>query len=218
VDDRRDRTPSQLGKIKQLGVMVRRLMNRQYIRAIATIGLIFLAGCNATSANPNTQASNTITPSQSPLSVPPAATEERSPTPPPQVASAPLMAQRTPSQSSLPVGSVSELQGDTTCEGTGGILAYAETENFLIYICSDRNDATQPRYYRSFDRDGTPGIRLEATDYDPRQMRYFEFKNEGYSYLLQMPMGATPNPMLTVIFPDGSAMEEAITRYLTKRS
>jgi hypothetical protein len=128
------------------------------------------------------------------------------------------MAQRTPSASSLLVGSVAELQGDTTCEGTGGILVYAETENYLIYICSDRNDTTQPRYYRSFDRNGTPGIRLEAADYDPRQMRYFEFKNEGYSYLLQMPMGATPNPMLTVVFPDGTAIEEVMTRYLTKRN
>ena len=201
-------------------------MSHQYVLTIATIGSIVLAGCNATSANPNPKASNTLTtltPPQSSLSAatptatsPVVAADTTSPKP--EVASAPLMAQRTPSSSSLPVGSVAELQGDTTCEGTGGILVYAETENYLIYICSDRNDPTQPRYYRSFDRDRTPGIRLEATDYDPRQMRYFEFKNEGYSYLLQMPMGATPNPMLTVLFPDGTAIEEAITRYLTKRN
>lgn len=199
-------------------------MNRQSVIAIATIGSIVLAGCNTTSANSNPKASNSITPSPSTLAVPTAApTAAPTPTPtatasPPEVASAPLMAQRTPSSSSLPVGSVAELQGDTTCEGTGGILVYAETENYLIYICSDLNDPTQPRYYRSFDRDRTPGMRLEATDYDPRQMRYFEFKNEGYSYLLQMPMGANPNPMLTVLFPDGTAIEEAITRYLTKRN
>lgn len=47
-------------------------------------------------------------------------------------------------------------------------------------------------------------------------MRYFEFKNGGYTYLLQIPTGATPNPVLTVRLPDGSYVEEPITRYLAK--
>ena len=116
----------------------------------------------------------------------------------------------------IEVGYLSEIEGDVTCRQTGGILAYAETENYLVYICADVNDPTQPRYYRSFDRDGNPGLNLEATDYDPFKGRYFEFKNSQYSYLLQIPTGATPNPRLTVQFPDGEFIEEEVMRYLAK--
>ncbi len=83
----------------------------------------------------------------------------------------------------LKVGALSEIKGDKTCDGTGGIFVYAETKTYRIYICADRKDKTQPRYYRSRERYGKGKLDLEAKGYNPHQMRYFEFKNNGYSYL-----------------------------------
>lgn len=116
----------------------------------------------------------------------------------------------------LKVGSLRELKRDSTCNGTGGIMTYAETQNHRIYICADKSDRTQPRYYRSRSRNGSR-LDLEAKNYDPRQMRYFEFKNNGYTYILQMPMAAIPNPNLSVQFPNGRIVEERVLRYLAKQ-
>ncbi len=117
----------------------------------------------------------------------------------------------------LKVGSLKELQGDQTCRGTGGIMTYAETNHYLVYICSDQKDPSQPRYYRSRDRrNHNSTLNLEATNYNPRQMRYFEFKNKGYTYVLQMPMAQIPNPVLAIEFPSGKRVEERILRYLAK--
>jgi hypothetical protein len=117
----------------------------------------------------------------------------------------------------LKVGALSEIKGDKTCDGTGGILVYAETQNFRIYICSDRKDKTQPRYYRSRERYGKGKLDLEAKGYNPQQMRYFQFKNNGYSYLLQKPMSQIPNPELTVLSPNETPLlSEKVTRYLAR--
>lgn len=122
-----------------------------------------------------------------------------------------------PALANLPVGSLREIEGDVTCaRGTGGILVYAETANYLIYICSDANDPTAPRFYRSRNRDGSPGLNLEAVGYNPRQLRYFEFLNNGYTYVLQIPSAQIPNPVLAVEFPNGRRVEERVTRYLTR--
>lgn len=114
------------------------------------------------------------------------------------------------------VGSLRELKGDQTCRGTGGIMTYAETRNFRVYICADKNDRTQPRYYRSRNRSGQGGLNLEAKDYNPRQMRYFEFRNQGFSYTLQIPTSQIPNPVLSIQFPDGRIIEEPVLRYLAR--
>lgn len=116
----------------------------------------------------------------------------------------------------LKVGSLRELQGDPTCQGTGGIMTYAETRNYRVYICADKTDRTQPRYYRSRDRNGAGSLNLKATDYNPRQMRYFEFKNKGFTYILQMPMSQIPNPVLSIQFPNGRVIEEPVLRYLAR--
>ena len=94
-------------------------------------------------------------------------------------------------------------------------MTYAETKSFLVYICADRRDRTQPRYYRSRDRRSRKSsLNLEATNYDPRQMRYFEFKNKGYPYVLQIPMSQIPNPALGIEFPNGKRDEGRVLRYL----
>jgi hypothetical protein len=206
-------------------------MNHNYFSSIAVLWTLAIAigGCTEVAKNPapNPPPTTPSTPTETPLpSSPPPQTEAPTPTPPTSTPSpsnpsvepspSPVESPGTPAQSQIKVGSVSEIEGDITCRQTGGILVYAETENYLVYICADENNPTQPRYYRSFNRDGTPGLNLEATDYDPRQMRYFEFKNGEYTYLLQIPTGATPNPALTVELPDGSSIEERITRYLAK--
>ncbi|MBW4489212.1 MAG: SH3 domain-containing protein [Trichocoleus desertorum ATA4-8-CV12] len=122
-----------------------------------------------------------------------------------------------PAIAQLRVGNLSEIEGDITCgRGTGGTLAYAETKNYLVYICGTEGDPTAPRFYRSRTRDGSQGLNLEAVNYDPRQMRYFEFTNNGYTYVLQMPMSQIPNPVLAVEFPNGKRVEERVLRYLAR--
>lgn len=122
-----------------------------------------------------------------------------------------------PAIAQLKVGSLSEIEGDITCgRGTGGTLAYAETKNYLVYICGAEDDPTAPRFYRSRTRNGGPGLNLEAVNYDPRQLRYFEFRNDDYTYILQIPTSRIPNPVLAVEFPNGKRVEERVTRYLAR--
>jgi hypothetical protein len=122
-----------------------------------------------------------------------------------------------PAIAQLSVGNLSEIEGDTTCgRGTGGTLAYAETKSHIVYICSAEDDPMAPRFYRSRMRNGSQGLNLEAVNYDPRQLRYFEFTNNGYTYVLQIPTSQIPNPVLAVEFPNGRRVAEKVLRYLAK--
>ena len=104
----------------------------------------------------------------------------------------------------LTTGLTDELINDKTCEGTGGILAYAETKDFGLYVCADIRDISQPRYYRSVNKNGTKGVRVTARTYNPNQGNYFEFHNGDYVYMIQIPSENIKNPVLMVEFPDGS--------------
>ncbi|MEI6327787.1 MAG: hypothetical protein ACOYN8_10865 [Pseudanabaena sp.] len=111
-------------------------------------------------------------------------------------------------------GLTTELKNDKTCDGTGGILAYAETKDYSLYICADVKERSQPRHYRSVNKNGTPGVKLTAKTYNPNQGNYFEFHNGDYVYMLQLPSETIKNPMLIVEFPDGLGYEQKITRFL----
>jgi hypothetical protein len=113
-------------------------------------------------------------------------------------------------------GFTSELTNNKVCEGTGGTLAYAETKDYSLYICADIKDIYQPKHYRSVNKNGTPGVKLTAKTYNPDQGTYFEFHNGDYVYMLQIPSGTIKNPVLMVEFPDGSAYEQKITRFLRR--
>ena len=114
----------------------------------------------------------------------------------------------------LTSGLTDELIDDKTCDGTGGILAYAETKDYALYVCADVKDISQPRYYRSVNKNGTLGVKLTAKTYNPNQGTYFEFHNGDYVYMLQLPSENIKNPVLVVEFPDGSGYEQKITRFL----
>ena len=114
----------------------------------------------------------------------------------------------------LKTGLTDELANDKTCDGTGGILAYAETKDYALYICADPKDISQPRYYRSVNKNGTSGVKLTARTYNPNQGNYFEFHNGDYVYMLQIPSENIKNPVLVVEFPDGSGYEQKIMRFL----
>ena len=111
-------------------------------------------------------------------------------------------------------GLTDELTNDKTCDGTGGILAYAETKDYSLYVCADVKDVSQPRYYRSVNKNGTLGVKLSAKTYNPNQGTYFEFHNGDYVYMLQLLSENIKNPVLIVEFPDGSGYEQKITRFL----
>jgi hypothetical protein len=114
----------------------------------------------------------------------------------------------------LVTGLTNELANDKTCEGTGGILAYAETKDYALYICADLKDVSQPKHYRSVNKNGTTGVKLTARTYNPNQGTYFEFHNGDYVYMLQIPSETIKKPVLMVEFPDGSGYEQTITRFL----
>lgn len=113
-------------------------------------------------------------------------------------------------------GLTSELTNDQVCEGTGGTIAYAETKDYSLYICADIKDISQPKHYRSVNKNGTPGVKLTAKTYNPNQGTYFEFHNGDYVYMLQFPSETIKNPVLMVEFPDGSGYEQKITRFLRR--
>ena len=115
-------------------------------------------------------------------------------------------------------GNVKELEGDVTCRQTGGIYAYGETTNFKVYICSDANNPDQPRYYRSFNRDGSPGLNLTAEKYDPLKGSMVEFRNDDYTYGMDLLADGGDKPMLRVGLPGGKTNTEPLTVLLNRAS
>ncbi len=111
-------------------------------------------------------------------------------------------------------GSTQELQNDKTCDGTGGILAYAETKDYKLYVCADLKENTRPRHYRSVNKNGTPGVSVTARTYNPNQGNYFEFFNGEYVYMIQIPSEDIKQPALVVEFPDGDSYEQKLTKFL----
>ncbi|AFY69336.1 protein of unknown function DUF1176 [Thalassoporum mexicanum PCC 7367] len=115
----------------------------------------------------------------------------------------------------MPIGGIGAVKDKTVCDNTGGILAYADTENYEIYICSDRNNPTIPRYYRGISKTGKGGLELEAKGYNPLQQSYYEFVNYDYTYVVQIPSTQFPQPELIVEFPNGDRHVEKILSYHT---
>jgi hypothetical protein len=108
-------------------------------------------------------------------------------------------------------GSTSELEGDITCgKNTGGLHTYLKTAKFRIYICSDPQDPTFPRFYRGFSAPGKLNLSLRADGYDPRQGRYLIFENGGYQYILDSGNSTTQVAQLIVKAPDGKILSEEI--------
>ncbi|ELS30708.1 MULTISPECIES: hypothetical protein [Pseudanabaena] len=48
----------------------------------------------------------------------------------------------------LKVGDISELKDDKTCDDVGEIIVYAETQNYLAYICANNNNVSQPKIFK----------------------------------------------------------------------
>lgn len=123
-------------------------------------------------------------------------------------------------QSPTRYGSSSELEGDITCgKGTGGIHTYLETAQFRIYICGDEEDQLFPRFYRSFNTDGSPGLNIFVEDYDPREGRYLVFQNEGYKYILDSGNSQTKTALLLVKSPEEKVvLQEPASLYLSREA
>ena len=120
-------------------------------------------------------------------------------------------------KTAMETGLIELLGNDQTCEGTGGLIAYAETKDYGLYVCADINNSRQPKHYRSVNKNGTPGVSLTARTYNPNQGNYFEFYNGDYIYMLQLPSARIKQPMLVVEFPDGNGYEQKITRFLLSK-
>ncbi|MEI6430227.1 MAG: DUF1176 domain-containing protein [Pseudanabaena sp. ELA607] len=175
---------------------------------IALIGAGLLVGCsnNAPVASP--------TPTQSKATdAAPSPTTKTSETPQPSAKATPSKTTDGPR-----IGNVSEMEGDVTCRQTGGIYAYAETSSFKVYVCSDVNNPNQPRYYRSFNQDGSPGLNLTADKYNPLKADRLEFRNDAYTYSIDLFGDSGDKPMLRVGTPDGKTSTEPLTVLLNRAS
>jgi hypothetical protein len=186
---------------------------------ISTIGVGLLAGCggNVPSSNSNPDAGKS---SGSPAATSTTKTPEKTPEKGAEKSPAPDSSKVATSKSGdgPRLGNVKELEGDVTCRQTGGIYAYAETANFKIYICGDVNNPDQPRYYRSFNRDGSPGLNLTAEKYNPIKGNAVEFRNDDYTYAIDLFADGGDKPMLRVGQPGGKTNTEPLTVLLNRAS
>ncbi|MEA5489379.1 MULTISPECIES: DUF1176 domain-containing protein [Pseudanabaena] len=188
------------------------LQNRLGLTA-AMVSLIFL-GCtnqetpNSLAPSPNSsQSTTTITTTNTSKTVTP------SPDANPQK---PVAASSKASTKAIGIGDIKELEGDIICGKTRVIYAYGETSNYRVYICADSKEPNRPRYYISRNKDGSGGLDLEATNYNPQKDGAIEFNNEGYIYTLESPTTQNPEPVLRVTFPNQKLTEEKLLRYLTR--
>ncbi len=114
----------------------------------------------------------------------------------------------------ISIGNIKDLADSETCGSSKVTYAYGETSNYRIYICADAKEPDRPRYYISRNKDGSGGLDIEATNYNPQRSDVIEFKNDGYLYTLEAPTTQNPEPVLRVTFPNGKLTEEQLLRYL----
>jgi len=185
------------------------LQNRLGLTA-AMISLMFL-GCtnqeppNLLASSPNSSQSTTTT----------TTTTSKTVAPSPAPSSKPAAAPSNTSPKAIAVGDIKELEGDIICGKSRVIYAYGETSNYRVYICAESKEPNRPRYYISRNKDGSGGLDLEATNYNPQKDGAIEFNNEGYIYTLESPTTQNPEPVLRVTFPNQKLTEEQLLRYLT---
>ena len=131
----------------------------------------------------------------------------------------PTQSYQTPDSESpklISIGDIKELEDSRICGQSKLIYAYGETSNYRVYICANVNEPNRPRYYISRNKDGSGGLDMEATGYNPQKIGAIEFKNNGYLYILESPTTQNPEPVLRIVFPNGKLSEEKLLRYLSQ--
>ena len=116
----------------------------------------------------------------------------------------------------IAIGNIKELEDNSICGKAKVTYAYGETSNYRVYICADDKEPDRPRYYISRNKDGSGGLDMEATNYNPQQNGAIKFKNEGYTYTLEAPTTQNPEPVLRVTLPNGTLSKEQLLRYLSR--
>lgn len=189
------------------------LQNRLGLMA-AMVSLIFLGCGNQDTPNSLVSSSNSSQ-STTPTTT---TTTSKTASPSPDVTPSPKSVVQSPkaSNKAIAIGDIKELEGDTICGKNRVIYAYGETPNYRVYICADTNEPNRPRYYISRNKDGSGGLDLEATNYNPQKDGVIEFNNEGYIYSLESPTTQNPEPVLRVTFPNQKLTEEPLLRYLAR--
>lgn len=160
------------------------------------------------------------TPSASPNALPTQKTTATSTTATTTTSST-VTASPTPTAQSSPsnrvsIGDITEIKDDKICDRNKVMYAYGETLNYHIYICADAKDPERPRYYISRNKDGSGGLNITATNYNPQRTDVIEFKNDAYLYTLEAPSTQNPEPVLRITFPNGKLSEERLLRYFSR--
>ncbi len=120
------------------------------------------------------------------------------------------------SPKAIAIGDIKDLEDNGICGKSKVTYAYGETSNYRIYICADAKEPDRPRYYISRNKDGSGGLDIEATNYNPQKSGAIEFDNAGYIYTLESPTTQNPEPVLRITFPSQKLNEEQLLRYLSR--
>ncbi|ELS30145.1 MULTISPECIES: DUF1176 domain-containing protein [Pseudanabaena] len=179
---------------------------------MAAMASLTMLGCsNQDASNSSSSPSNAQTPTNS-KSV--AASPTKSPETQKPIAETP---NNTPPKA-IAVGDIKDLEDNSVCGKSKVTYAYGETSNYRIYICADAKEPDRPRYYVSRNKDGSGGLNLEATNYNPQKEGAIEFNNDGYIYTLEAPTTQNPEPVMRVTFPSRKLTEEQLLRYLARNN
>ncbi|PZU98472.1 MAG: hypothetical protein DCE90_05005 [Pseudanabaena sp.] len=179
------------------------------ILAIACLGCYVISGCsdeNPPTVTPPSATSGSTTVTVKETNVNKTITK----TPPTQ----PLTT-GTPKAPKVIQGNIQEIS-NSMCGDNRVNYAYGETLNYQVYICADADEPNLPKYYISRNKDGSGGLNLEASNYNPQKDGAIAFDNSGYVYTLEAPTSQNSEPVLRVTFPDGKLTEEPLLRYLAK--
>jgi hypothetical protein len=122
------------------------------------------------------------------------------------------------SPKAIAIGDIKDLEDNGICGKSKVTYAYGETSNYRIYICADAKEPDRPRYYISRNKDGSGGLDIEATNYNPQKSGAIEFDNAGYTYTLEAPTTQNPEPVLRITFPSQKLNEEQLLRYLSRNN
>ncbi|CAN1212359.1 hypothetical protein TUMEXPCC7403_19275 [Tumidithrix helvetica PCC 7403] len=91
----------------------------------------------------------------------------------------------------LKVGDISELKDDKTCDDVGETIVYADTQNYKVSVCADKNNRQVPAFIKIAKKDGS--LKIEGKAQLGWREDSFVGMDEKYGYRLRMPSSSEFN-------------------------
>ncbi|WP_330485446.1 hypothetical protein [Tumidithrix elongata] len=128
-------------------------------------------------------------------------------------------------KSSMQVGDISEIKDDKTCADIGDILIYGETGNYVVYICSEKQNSLKPAYFKIKRKYASKIFAIEEEAYLGLKEDSIVGRSGNRSIKLTLPIAKSLEsdirPSLYIAFYgkfyDPSYSRESLTRYLSTK-